>query len=242
MKVDKIVNHPLLQARKIFLYSVTAAGIVCASCAVAAIASGSYPAEFIKFLVTALLIVGYCGNCLVCLKSHSRLAAKSWYAKMPLDWLGVFLCTVTMGLLIVWLWTDYAWGFRTAMPALSLSTAFTIAITQTGAEGKKLITKLALSANRVFAPILGVFLAIIFAFAISDPTTLKLMWCMVLVEIALLLIILTTYSGAGRHSIVMISTDSEGIFRDRKGNLYEVKPIECENADEEDGGEASQEI
>ena len=161
MKVDKIVDHPLLQARKIFLYSVTVAGIVCASCAVAAIASGSYPAEFIKFLVTALVIVGYCGNCLICLKSHSRLAQKKWYAKLPLDWIGVFLCTATLGLLIVWLWTDYPWCFRTAMPALSISTAFTIAITQTGAQGKKLITKLALSANRVFAPILGVFLAII---------------------------------------------------------------------------------
>lgn len=242
MKVDKIVDHPLLQARKIFLYSVTAAGIVCASCAVAAIASGSYPADFIKFLVTALLIVGYCGNCLICLKSHSRLAEKSWYAKMPLDWIGVFLCTVTMGLLIVWLWTDYPWGFRAAMPALSLSTAFTIAITQTGAQGRKLITKLALSANRVFAPILGIFLAIIFAFAISDPTTLKLMWCMVLGEIALLLIILTTYSGSGRHSIILIATDSDGIYKDKNGNLYEVKPIECKNSGEEAGADASQDI
>jgi hypothetical protein len=84
------------------------------------------------------------------------------------------------------------------------------------------VYNLLLIAHRIITPIFGLLLMVDFIFEITTKWILQLTWGMLLIEIFIVLALSLLYIFPHYKKIRIEATDEENIFKDAKGNIYQL--------------------
>ncbi|MBQ8706487.1 MAG: hypothetical protein IJ523_00160 [Succinivibrionaceae bacterium] len=233
MTITSLLNNKNFKLKRMFVYGMILILIICALSTVNAIITGSYPENFLQLLLTAIALEYYCVNSLFCLKIHDSCKT----GKIPYDWIGVLLCTATVIIALLRIWTDIKIVQEFAIPAVLLTVSYTIAILPVSLQidNHKKLSKIFGTAHRIITPLFGAAVAVNFLFPSVYPYLQTVTWTLVLLELLVVAAIMILYSKPFTAELVLFETGTPNIYADRSGKMYQVISMESRT-----GGEASE--
>ena len=229
MNLEKILNSKYAQIKRVFIIGIIAMISICVLFTLLAIFSGTYPNYFIKVLLSAAIIIGYCMNSIVCLKTNR------FCKKIPWSWIGVILCTITVLLFLIVIWTDFN-ILSYALGSLAITLTYTSAIIPFAlikAKNSKLYNAILIT-HRIVTPAFGILLMVDFAFNITATWVLQITWALLLIEIFIVLSLSLLYIFPHYKKNKKKKTEEEGIFIDQNGNKYQLIKNKDDDVAEED--------
>ena len=217
MTLEKLLNSKYIQFKQIFLTGIIVMIGICILFTLYAIITGQFPQNFIEIILSTLTVVFYCFNSIICLKTVKL------NSKIPWGWIGVALCTLTEILLLTIIWTNFnilSYGLGAIAITLTYTSAI-IPFSLIKAHNNK-VYNLLLIAHRIITPIFGLLLMVDFIFEITTKWILQLTWGKLLIEIFIVLALSLLYIFPHYKKIRIEATDEENIFKDAKGNIYQL--------------------
>lgn len=231
MNLEKFLDNKYVQIKQLFIYGITISIAIVTLNTIYALFTGNYPTHFSQFILTCFIVVGYCINSFICLKTHKHCK------KIPWSWIGVLLSTITLVLLLLVVWSQYQ-ILTIAIGALAITLTYTSAIIpfEYVKERKSSLYNAIVIAHRVVTPIFGIMLMIDFCFNIQTSWVLQLTYSLLLIEIFLVITLSLLYIFPKHRKIVIFATDRQDLYRDRAGNLYLLTQKEDSSEESEKEG------
>ncbi len=220
MTLSSFLNNRNFKLKRMFVYGMIAIIVICALSTISAIISGSYPENFLSLIFSAVALEWYFINCIFCLKIHDRCKQ----GKIPYDWIGVALCTVTLVIVLLRIWTNIPFTQSFAIPAVLLTVSYTIAILPVTLQidNHRKLSKFFGIMHRIVTPLFGVIVAINFLVPTVYSYLQTVTWTVTLIEILIVTVILLLYSKPFTAHIVLYETGTPNIYTDASGHLYQL--------------------